>query len=219
MSRSHPQLEMDPIYGISHAALDIAAGICFRGELKGTENLPSKGGFLLVANHTSFLDPPLVGLPVSQQVCFFARKTLWKPGIAAWWLDAVGCIPVDRDGTSDLGAIKRVLQAVANGRVIILFPEGTRSPDGRLQRPKPGVGLIACRTGAPVVPARLFGSHDALGRGGRLKLGTPVSITYGTTLSPADYDHPNAGKERYQRAADRIMEAVERLEPPAVTVI
>jgi 1-acyl-sn-glycerol-3-phosphate acyltransferase len=210
---------MDPIYGISHAALDIVAGICFRGDITGTENLPSSGGFLLAANHASFLDPPLVGLPVSQQVCFFARKTLWKPGIASWWLDTVGCIPVDRDGASDIGAIKRVLQAVARGRVIILFPEGTRSSDGRLQTPKPGVGLIACRTGAPVVPARLFGSRDAFGRGGGIRLGTPVSITYGRPLAPADYDDPADGKERYQRAAERIMAAIGRLEPPPVRVI
>jgi 1-acyl-sn-glycerol-3-phosphate acyltransferase len=219
MRHPYPQVEMTPVYGICHAALDILAGICFRGDIAGTENLPVEGGFLLAANHASFLDPPLVGLPVSQQVCFFARKSLWKPGLAAWWLDAVGCIPVDRDGTSDIAAIKRVLQAVRRNKVIILFPEGTRSPDGQLQTPKPGVGLIACRTGAPVIPARIFGSYDALGRGGRLRLGTPVSITYGRPLMPADYDDPSDGKERYQRAAERIMAAISRLEPPRFPII
>ncbi len=218
MRHSHPQVEMTPVYGICHAALDILAGICFRGDIAGTENLPSEGGFLLAANHASFLDPPLVGLPVSQQVCFFARKSLWKPGLAAWWMDAVGCIPVDRDGT-DVAAIKRVLQAVRQDKVIILFPEGTRSPDGRLQTPKPGVGLIACRTGAPVIPARIFGSSDAFGRDGRVRLGTPVSITYGRPLAPSDYDDPRDGKERYQRAAERIMAAISRLEPPRFPVI
>jgi 1-acyl-sn-glycerol-3-phosphate acyltransferase len=219
MSQSYPQVEMTPVYGVCHAILDILGGICFRGDVAGTENLPVKGGFLLAANHASFLDPPLVGLPVSHQVCFFARKSLWKPGLAAWWLDAVGCIPVDRDGTSDITAIKRVLQAVKNERVIILFPEGTRTPDGRLQTPKPGVGLLACRTGAPVVPARIFGSFEAFGRSGKLRLGTPVSITYGRPLSPADYDNPDDGKERYPRAAARIMAAIARLEPPRITVI
>jgi len=219
MSHSYPQVEMTPVYGISHAILDILAGICFRGDISGAENLPMTGGFLLAANHSSFLDPPLVGLPLSQQVCFFARKSLWKPGIAAWWLDAVGCIAIDRDGGSDFAAIKRVLQTVGQGKVIILFPEGTRSPDGRLQTPKPGVGLIACRTASLVVPARIFGSFEAFGRRGSLRLGTPVSITYGRPLTPADYDDPRDGKERYQRAAERIMAAIARLEPPRYRVL
>jgi len=219
MSHSYPQVEMTPVYGICHSVLDILTAICFRGDITGTENLPMMGGFLLAANHASFIDPPLVGLPLPQQVCFFARKSLWRPGIAAWWLDAVGCIPVDRDGSSDVTAIKRVLLAVRQGKVIILFPEGTRSPDGQLQTPKPGVGLIACRTASTVVPARLFGSFEAYGRGGRLRLGTPVAITYGRPLAPADYDDPRDGKERYQRAAERIMAAIARLEPPRYSVI
>ncbi len=219
MSHPYPQVEMTPVYGICHAFLDIMAGACFRGDVAGTENLPGSGGYLLASNHASFLDPPLVGLPVNQQVCFFARKSLWKPGIAAWWLDAVGCIPVDRDGSSDITAMKRVIQAVKSGRVVILFPEGTRTPDGRLQEPKPGVGLLACRTGAPVVPARIFGSYEALGRGGGLRLGTPVSITYGRPLQPSDYDHPADGKERYPRAAARIMAAIAALEPPRFPIV
>jgi 1-acyl-sn-glycerol-3-phosphate acyltransferase len=219
MSHSYPQVEMTPVYGICHAIFDILAAICFRGDIGGTDNLPTAGGFLLAANHASYVDPPLVGLPLSQQVCFFARKSLWKPGLAAWWLNAVGCIPVDRDGSSDVPAIKRAIQAVKQSKVIILFPEGTRSPDGRLQTPKPGVGLIACRTGATVIPARIFGSYDAFGRGGGLRLGTPVSITYGRPLTPADYDDPRDGKERYQRAAERIMAAISRLEPPRFPVI
>jgi 1-acyl-sn-glycerol-3-phosphate acyltransferase len=219
MSLPYPQAEMSPVYGFCHAALDILYGMCFRGDIAGTENLPATGGFIVAANHASYLDPPIVGLPLSQQVCFFARKTLWKPGIAAWWLDAVGCIPVDRDGTSDVSAFRRVLKALSDGRVVILFPEGTRSPDGRLQAPKPGVGLIACRSRVPVVPARIFGSDEAFGRAGGVRLGTPVSVAYGRPLSPADYDLPADGVERYARAAERIMAAIAKLEPPRAQVI
>ncbi len=107
-----------------------------------------------------------------------------EAGIASWWLDAVGCIPVDRDGGTSLDAIKRVLAALREEKVIILFPEGTRSPDGTLQPPKAGVGLLACRAHVPVVPARIFGSAEAFGRGGKLRLGTPVSVTYGQALQP-----------------------------------
>jgi 1-acyl-sn-glycerol-3-phosphate acyltransferase len=219
MSQGYPQLEMEPVYGWCHAIICDVFQAFFRGDTAGLENLPSTGGYIVASNHASHLDPPIVGLHLPRQVCFFARKTLWKPGIPAWWLTAVGCIPVDRDGGTDVAAIKRVLQALKEGKVIILFPEGTRSPDGRLQPPKPGVGFLACRAGVPVVPARIFGSERALGRSGGLRLGSPVSVTYGRPLGPADYDDPSAGKERYARAAERIMSAVAALGPPRENVV
>ena len=219
MSRAATQLEMEPLYGLSHALLRIAYGICFRGEITGLENLPRTGGYIVASNHASLLDPPIVGLYLPRQVGFFARRTLWKPGLAAWWLTGVGTIPVDREGGADVAAIRRVLQALQKERVVILFPEGTRSSDGRMQTPKPGIGLIACRAQIPVVPARIFGSEEAFGRGGKVRLGTPVSVAYGTPLLPAEYDDPSAGKERYQRAADKIMGAIEKLELPPESAI
>jgi 1-acyl-sn-glycerol-3-phosphate acyltransferase len=217
--RKHAQLDMDPVYGFFYSLCRVGHQMFFRGEVRGLENLPATGGYIVAANHASHLDPPIVGQFLPRQVSFFARKTLWKPGVAAWWLDAVGTIPVDRDGGTSLDAIRRVLQALANGRVVIVFPEGTRSKDGQLQAPKAGVGLLACKAGVPVVPARVFGSFEAFGRDATPRPGTPVSVTYGPPLMPADYDHPGDGKERYQRTAERIMDAITRLEPPRVTVI
>jgi 1-acyl-sn-glycerol-3-phosphate acyltransferase len=212
-------LAMEPLYGICHYVLRQIYAMFFRGEVRGTEYLPARGAFLIASNHASHLDPPFVGCQVGKQMAFFARKTLWKPGLASWWLDGVGTIPVDRDGGADVTAIKRVLQALKQEKPVILFPEGTRSPDGGLQAPKPGVGLIACRTGVPVVPARIFGSFTAFGKEGRLRLGTPVSVVFGKPLQPSGYDHPADGKERYQRASERIMAAIAQLEEPTVTIV
>jgi 1-acyl-sn-glycerol-3-phosphate acyltransferase len=219
MSRGYPHLEMEPVYGFCYAVMEMISDACFRGDTAGLENLPPDGGYIVAANHASHLDPPAVGLHLPRQVCFFARKTLWKPGFPAWWLDAVGCIPVDRDGGTSVDAIKRVLQALKNEKVIILFPEGTRTPDGGLQSPKPGIGLLACRAHVPVVPARIFGSFEAFGKSGKLRLATPIDVTYGPALQPSDYDDPAAGKERYPRAAEHIMAAIAQLQPPAVAVI
>jgi 1-acyl-sn-glycerol-3-phosphate acyltransferase len=219
MSRRHAQLDMDPVYGFFYGLCRLAHQMFFRGDVVGLSNLPETGGYIVAANHASHLDPPIVGQFLPRQVAFFARKTLWKPGIAAWWLDAVGTIPVDRDGGTSLDAIKRVLQSLAGGKVVIVFPEGTRSPNGELQPAKPGVGLLACRAHVPVVPARVFGSFEAFGRGGRMRLGSPVSVAYGPPLSPEDYDHPEDGKERYARTAARIMEAITRIEAPEARVI
>jgi 1-acyl-sn-glycerol-3-phosphate acyltransferase len=216
--RRHAQLDMEPIYGFFHSLCRLAHQMFFRGDVKGLEYLPKTGGYIVAANHASLLDPPMVGQFLNRQAAFFARKTLWKPGVAAWWLDAVGTIPVDRDGGQDVGAIKRVLKALANDKVMILFPEGTRSPDGNLQKPKPGVGMIVCRTQVPVVPARIFNSANAFGKGGGLQPGTPVSVVFGRPLSPAYYD-PGAGKDRYQEASERIMAAIAQLECPEPAVI
>jgi 1-acyl-sn-glycerol-3-phosphate acyltransferase len=219
MRHRHAQLDMDPVYGFFYGLCRLAHQMLFRGDVAGLENLPDKGGYIVAANHASLLDPPIVGQFLPRQVSFFARKTLWRPGIAAWWLTAVGTIPVDRDGGTSLDAIKRVLQALARGKVVILFPEGTRSQNGELQPAKPGVGLLACKARVPVVPARIFGSFEAFGRGGRMRLGSPVSVAYGPPLSPEDYDHPEDGKERYARTAARIMEAITRIEAPEAPVI
>ncbi len=219
MNRRYSQGEMSPVYGFFHYLSVVIYDMCFRGEVAGLEHLPRQGAFLIASNHASHLDPPIVGAQVSRQMCFFARKTLWKPGIASWWLDTVGTIPVDRDGGSDVSAIKRVLRALADDKALILFPEGTRSTDGNLQSAKPGVGLIACRTQVPVVPARIFGSYEAFGRGQGMRLGTPVSVVFGKPLPPSAYDDPKSGKERYQRASEAIMAAIAKLELPPVTVV
>ena len=218
MNRRYEQLSMDFVYGICHYGMLTIHDMVFRGEVVGTENFPNKGAFLVAANHASHLDPAAVGTHLWRQVSFFARKTLWKRGFASWWLNAVGTIPVDRDG-SDVTAIKRVLQAIKEDKVLILFPEGTRSTNGELQTPKAGVGFIACRTGVPVVPARVFGSFEAFGRSGKVNFGAPISVTYGKPLLASDYDDPTAGKERYQRASERIMSAIASLtmyEPPVI---
>lgn len=219
MSRRHPLLEMEPLYGFCHAMIRWIYSTAFRGEITGLENLPRDGGYIVAANHASHLDPPIVGQHLHHQVSFFARKTLWKPGFASWWLDGVGTIPVDRDGAADIAAIKRVLQTLAAGKAIILFPEGTRSRDGRLQSAKPGIGMIACKTGRPVIPARIFGSYQAYGRDSAVHLGTRVDVTYGKPLLPADYDDPAQGRQRYAWAASRIMAAIATLAPPPETVV
>jgi 1-acyl-sn-glycerol-3-phosphate acyltransferase len=220
MSEAFPQVAMTPLYGVCHYWLRVSFDLFFRGPVAGLENLPRAGAFLIAANHASHLDPPLIGSHVPRQMCFFARKTLWTGGLANWWLDGVGTIPVDRDGGQDVGALKRVLRALAEGKVMILFPEGTRSPDGRLQTPKPGVGFIVCKTQVPVVPARIFGSFEAFGKGAKVpRLGTPITIVFGKPIPPSFYDDPKAGKDRYQLASARIFEKIAALQRPPERIV
>ena len=219
MSSAFPQVEMSPVYGISHYIFRTLYGMLFRGEVVGLDNIPARGGFIFAANHASHLDPPAIGCQVPRQIAFFARKTLWKGGLASWWMDQANCIPVDRDGGSDVSAIKRVLKTLKAGRALILFPEGTRSRDGNLQPPKAGVGMIACKAAVPVVPVRIFDSHLAWGRGRTIRPGVPMTVVFGRPLALAEFDDPAAGKERYEVASARIMDRIAALPRPGVTVI
>ncbi len=219
MPNAPDHLKMTPFYGFFHYLAATIYGMWFRGEVVGLENFPATGPFLIASNHASHLDPPIVGSQVARQMRFFARKSLWNSRLSSWWLDQVETIPVDRD-SGDIGAIKRVLQALKEDRAVVLFPEGTRSPDGQLQKAKAGVGLMACKTGVPVVPCRVYGSFAAFGKGAAIpRFGSPVTVVFGAPIPARDYDDPTAGKQRYEVAAQRIMDRIAALPEPVYPVI
>ena len=219
MPNQPDHLKMTPFSGFFHYGAQSVYRMWFRGEVVGQENFPTSGPFLIASNHASHLDPPIVGCQVARQMRFFARKSLWNSRLSSWWLDRVETIPVDRE-SGDIGAIKRVLQALKENRAVVLFPEGTRSPDGHLQKAKAGVGFMACKTGVPVVPCRVYGSFAAFGKGDKFPhFGTPVTIVFGPPIPASDYDDPNAGKARYEVAAQRIMDRIAALPQPVYPVI
>ena len=219
MSRTPDVMQLRPFYGFFHFLASTIHSMWFRGEVAGTDNFPVDGPFLIASNHASHLDPPLVGCQVPRQMRFFARKSLWSNRVLAWWLNQVETIPVERD-SGDVGAIKRVLQALKENRAVVLFPEGTRTTDGHLQKPKAGVGLMACKTGVPVVPCRIYGSFQAFGKGSAIpRFGTSVTVVFGPPIPASDYDDPAAGKARYELAAQRIMDRIAAIPEPTHRVI
>lgn len=202
-------------YGGGHFLSGVFFDLFFRGDVSGTEWIPETGPFIIAANHASFLDPPAIGCRVPREMHYFARKTLFKPGLPAKILHAVNTIPVDLESESDVSSLKAVFRLLKNGEGILLFPEGTRSPTGELQTPQAGVGMIACKSKAPVVPARIFGSFEAFGRNQRSpRYNTPVDVAFGPPLAFADYNVEGKGKERYQAVSEVIMEAISRIPPP-----
>ena len=187
----------------------------FPGDVRGLHHIPREGGFLLAANHASFFDPPAIGCRLPRKIHYLARKTLFKKGLIGKILETVQAIPIDRDGDSDIGAMKKVIAALRSGEGVILFPEGTRTPDGSIQEAKSGLGMIACRGGVPVVPTRIFGSFDAYSRRAkRPSLFTPIEVTFGKPLPPTEFDPGGPSKKRYQEATNRIMERIKSLPPP-----
>ncbi|MCC5789824.1 MAG: 1-acyl-sn-glycerol-3-phosphate acyltransferase [Opitutales bacterium] len=187
----------------------------YPGEVWGVHHIPPRGGFLLAANHASFFDPPAVGCRVPREIHYLARKTLFKKGLIGNLLRNVNAIPVDRDGDSDVGSLKTVIRTLRGGKGLILFPEGTRTPNGKIQDAKAGLGMIACRAEVPVIPTRIFGSYEAYSRKMRWpRVFTPIDVHFGKPLFPSDFDPGGRGKDRYQEATDRIMNRLRALSRP-----
>ena len=209
------------LYWFSYWLIRATYRTLLRGNIVGLENVPQSGACIIASNHASHLDPPLLGCNLSRVVTYFARKTLWKPGAAQKWLDGVGAIPVDRDGESDVSALKRTLKTLKEAGLLTLFPEGTRSPDGKLQSPKPGIGLIAAKSQAIVVPCRIFNTHKAFPKGEALPSAQyKIHVVYGKPLSPAEYDPgPEVDKGRYQIIAQNIMDRIAAIPYPRINVL
>src|SRR5690606_8628925 len=104
------------------------------------------------------------GYPLSRPIYYFARKDLLRFKVSNWLLPRLFTIPVDRDGPSDVAALKRVFSVLKEGAGLLVFPEGTRTLDGNLQPGKPGVGMLACKVKVPVVPARVYGTFESFGK-------------------------------------------------------
>lgn len=189
----------------------------FRWKIVGLENVPRSGPLLIASNHVSFADPPIVGAALPRPVHFLARSTLFTNPVLGALIRKLNALPVDRDGGGGAG-LKAVLDVLEKGQGIILFPEGTRSADGTLQKARAGIGLTVIKSGAPVLPVRLLGVHEAWPRQRRLPLPGRIRVLFGKPLDfsalrqEAESCDRGRLKEIYQQVTDDIMAAIGRLE-------
>jgi 1-acyl-sn-glycerol-3-phosphate acyltransferase len=189
----------------------IFARLFFRFRIHHRDRLPESGGIILAANHQSYFDPPLVGICSKRPVHYLARKTLMEWPFFGPLFPDMNVIPVDRDG-NDMSALKTVIRKIREGEGVVLFPEGTRSPDGRLQPAQAGVGLVIAKTLAPVVPMRIFGSYNAFPRGSNRVKFHPIHVVIGEPIVFTKEDLGEGGRADYQRLSQRVMDAIGELE-------
>lgn len=156
--------------------------VCFRVRGYGRENIPAKGGFLLLCNHQSFLDPIICSTAINRTCCFAARDSLFK-SFLGWLIDSVGAIPVKR-GKADVSAMKMFIEKLKTGYALILFPEATRSLDGRIARVKPGFGLLSRRSKCPVIPVVIDGAFECWPKGKKMFSFGKIVISYGESIPP-----------------------------------
>jgi cytidylate kinase len=171
-------------YQLVRHILAILATIVFRWRATGQRNVPAAGGALLVSNHVSFLDVVFLGVPLRRPLNYVARSTLFV-SVLGWFIRSVGAFPIQREGIGASG-VKETLRRLRAGGIVTLFPEGTRSRDGKLGPLKPGIAVLVQRTGVPVVPAGLAGTFEIWPRSRRIPVPHPIRIHYGAPIYPAD---------------------------------
>jgi len=195
-------------YLLGYSLSKAVAKTFFSYRVIGAENMIEEGPCIIAANHCSYLDPPLVGVACGRAIHYLARKSLLDIPVLGPILPELNVIPVDQKN-ADRSALTGLIRVVRSGGAALIFPEGSRSHDGRLQPAQPGIGMVAAKTGAPVVPVRIAGSFNALPRGASFPRPVPVSIHVGPVIRFEKSDTGDRGF--YQKTSDRIMDAVAAL--------
>jgi 1-acyl-sn-glycerol-3-phosphate acyltransferase len=199
-------------YALAQLVGKVVFGACVGPRVVGLEHVPREGPLLVVANHLSFLEPPLIGTIIPRRITFLARYELFEIRWLAIVLRAMSALAVKRGGARDLDAIKAALELLKHGEAVAIFPEGTRSVTPGLLRATPGISLLAYRSGAPILPVGIIGTErlEAAGRfiGGRFQR-PRVRMVIGKPFRP-DFD---GGRPDHQEVADAVMRRVAELLP------
>jgi len=171
------------LYRFLQLCLRVVVPAYFRYRARGLEHVPRHGAALFVVNHQSFLDPLMVGIPLSRPVRFLARDTLYRGPMIRAFLNKVYAIPVNRDAASST-TIRQAARQLQQGFLVGIFPEGTRSSDGQIGALKPGFIALVRRADVPIIPVGLAGTGAAFPRGAWFVRPTKCRVVFGAPLQP-----------------------------------
>jgi 1-acyl-sn-glycerol-3-phosphate acyltransferase len=155
----------------------------FQPRTSGLENIPEKGGFIVISNHQSFLDPMFNATPIHRQCCFAARDTLFQIPFFGRFVHSFNAIPLKR-GQADLTAMKILLEKLKDHFGLVLYPEGTRTSNGKIAEVKPGFCVLARRANVPVIPAVIDGGFECWPRNKKFYRPYKVYVVYGKPILP-----------------------------------
>lgn len=194
------------LYWVCRPLVFILFTVIYRMRVTGARRLPP-GAVILVANHQSHLDPPLIGLAADRPLEYLARSGLFKNRGFAWLITGLGARPLDETGMDATG-IRTALDRLAAGRALLVFPEGARSPDGAMRSFKRGTALLVRRAEAPVTPVAVEGAFDAWPRNRRWPrlFGARVAVRFGDPIDPAALmaDGPDAALRLLESRIDAM---------------
>ena len=198
------------LYSIAYVLVAIISRIYFRLHITGRENIPKEGGVIIASNHLSYLDIPLLGYSIGRRADYMGKRELFNIPIISSLFRTLGGFPIDRDKL-DRTALKDAVKRLKSGRVIVVYPEGTRSQDGRLQPGKPGVGIIVRMSGAKVVPAAIQGTDRAMPIGAWFIRPAKVTVKFGKPLDFNNLAKSGNEKEGVEMITKTIMESISTL--------
>lgn len=191
----------------------VAMKIAFNVKMEGKENIPKDTNCIFASNHRTNADPPLISCGLKGRHSFMAKEELFENKLFGWLIRNLGAFPVSR-GKGDMAVLDMAVERLENGSNLMIFPEGTRSKDGKVHRGHSGAAVIAARSGKPVIPVGIvFGE--------KLKFRTKIRIKYGEPINPVDYvevsDTPNPRqlvklKNRYMADIKLLAEGEPELE-------
>ena len=174
-----------PLWKLAQTIVRIGTSVVLDLKVYGRENVPDEGGALMISNHQSYLDPAILGAQLRRPMSYLAKSELWKNPVFGRLISNLYAFPV-RQGAGDVGAIKETINRLREGHLLNIFPEGSRTEDGKLLPIQPGVALVIRRAGVPVVPAVVDGSFNAWPKGQLLPGRHPVRVLFG---KPMRMDH------------------------------
>ena len=190
------------LYKVVSLIFKIVFGILFRPKVIGKENVPQQGAMIMAANHMSNWDPPIAGTYLPRPVAYMAKEELFQNPISKVILPQMYAFPVKR-GAADRAAIKTALGILKQGLCLGVFPEGTRSKDGKLHKPEAGVALLAAMGKAPVIPTALIGTNKIFHNGSWFP---QLQIIFG---EPIYFEGKHNDKAALEEFSKKIMKKIE----------
>lgn len=176
-------------YKFCRMCLRMHMTVTYFGRVYNRKYVPDDGPVILVSNHQSFLDPVIVGYGLDREVNYMARDSLFRNPVFGWFIRSVNAFPIRR-GEADMRAIKETFRRLKDGKVVLMFPEATRTSNGKITPFKPGLALLAQKAQAAVVPVVIDGAFEAWPRTSPIpKPFSPVSVSFGKPFLPAEFQN------------------------------
>lgn len=189
------------------AVVSPALHVAFRGKIYGAEKVPMTGPLLVVSNHASDFDPPLLSNCVRRPVAYMSKEELFEIPIFSTLIRWYGAYPVKR-GRADRAAIRAAEASSKDGWALGIFLEGTRTPDGLIHKPKLGAAMIAKKLQAPILPVSLWGTEKILAKGSILPKLAPITIRIGDVIQPPA---PNCDRTELEALTHHCQDTINQL--------
>ena len=179
-------------------------------EIKGQEHVPPSGGAIVMSNHVSYLDPIFLGAAVPRELHYIARENLFRVKLWGDFIAYFNAFPIKR-GKPDLQALRKTLSLLKENKLLLMFPEGTRSVDGTLGKALEGAGFITYRANVPVIPAFVKGTEIVLPRHAKGITRAKVSVSFGPAIELTELRSMRRAREAYKPIAQEIMKGIAAL--------